>query len=56
MNESCFRFVLMYGTCVQCLLKLLFSDMRVGVCFAMFLLLEARKCKFQYRPVQCPQV
>ena len=43
MNESCFRFVGRYGNCVQCLLKLLFTDMRVGVCFASFLLLEARK-------------
>ena len=45
MNESCFRLVLMYGTCVQSLFLALVHRYESWSCFAMFLLYEAKMCK-----------
>ena len=40
MKGSCFRLVGRYGTCLQCLSKLVLTDMRGCLCFASFLYLK----------------
>ena len=39
MEGSCLRSVLVYGTCSQSLFLAVLTGMRVGMCFAIFLLL-----------------
>ena len=51
MNESCFRSVRMCGKCSQSSCKFVLTDMRGCLCFASFLLLEAREWKWCYSPV-----
>ena len=54
MNESCFRLVLMYGSCVQCLLKLVLTENVKFLCFARFLLYEGKMCKSMFTGLYKP--